>query len=687
MKRFARPVCFGAAALIGLATVALAGSVATSAGAAAATAGPAIRAGFSALADSGPSTANPAIGRYRSSRMTVEVALAPRNQAGLDRALHLAYTPHSGSYHQWLAKGRFDARYAPTRVERAAIATYLRAAGLVVSGSASPFLIRATGSSRQVSAAFGTALRTYRDSSGTRYFTNSAAVQLPTALVPGVLGVIGLSDAIRAHSMIAPTPQTTASRGSATDQTCEAPFPSKQELFNSVNFGDPITVGFGAGPGCSGLTPAQTNSIYHAPHVGSRGKGGGVNLALFELSAYQRSDITHWARTFLGPHYRPRLTNVNVDGGPLHPRCPAGDTCPPTAGGYAGDIEVDGDIEMQLALAPDAHRILVYNAPNDFTGQATLDEYTAIARADQASVVSSSWAVCEDDESSAYVQAENEVFEQMALQGQSAFAAAGDTGAFSCLNSSGATIANLLDPGGQPWVTSVGGTSLESANPDHNAHPGYPQDAETVWNDDNLCNTRPDSAAEGDQDGLFWCAETGAGGGGSSQWWGRPSYQFGPGVNNSHTTYGNGSTHCAFAKQGTPCREDPDISANADEFTPYTEYCTGNANTPQSVCANIDKTVPGWFGVGGTSLSSPLWSAIIADRDSYQRHRSGNINPLLYRLNNADASRYFHDITGAGQQTTDNGLFPTTPGYDEATGLGTPNMTALITRRGRVRVV
>jgi hypothetical protein len=27
---------------------------------------------------------------------------------------------------------------------------------------------------------------------------------------------------------------------------------------------------------------------------------------------------------------------------------------------------------------------------------------------------------------------------------------------------------------------------------------------------------------------------------------------------------------------------------------------------------------------------------------------------------------------------TNNGLFPTTPGYDEATGIGTPNMTALI---------
>ena len=40
---------------------------------------------------------------------------------------------------------------------------------------------------------------------------------------------------------------------------------------------------------------------------------------------------------------------------------------------------------------------------------------------------------------------------------------------------------------------------------------------------------------------------------------------------------------------------------------------------------------------------------------------------------------YFHDITGLGQSVTNNGLFPVTYGYDEATGIGTPNMAALIT--------
>jgi len=403
---------------------------------------------------------------------------------------------------------------------------------------------------------------------------------------------------------------------------------------------------------------------------------------VFELSAYQKSDIETWAHYFYGSSYSPSLVNINVDGGPLHPVCPTGDTCPPAYNGYAGDIEVDADIEMQLAVSPQNQHILVYNAPNDFTGQTELDEYTKIANDDTASVVSSSWAVCENDAGAATVQAENTVFEQMALQGQSMFGAEGDTGAFSCIRSDGTTITNVLDPPSQPWVTSVGGTSLESYNPGKSKSPSYPSGVETVWNVDNLCNTSANEGGTGSKPltGYFWCGATGAGGGGSSQFWGRPFYQHGAGINNHYTTYGNGTTHCSLAKTGTPCREDPDISANADEYTPYAEYCTGNSSTPNSQCTfSAGQTPPGWFGIGGTSLSSPLWSAVIADRDSYMGDRTGNINPLIYALYRADPSEFFHDITGIGQSTNNNGLFPTKPGYDLATGIGTPKMRALIT--------
>ena len=125
----------------------------------------------------------------------------------------------------------------------------------------------------------------------------------------------------------------------------------------------------------------------------------------------------------------------------------------------------------------------------------------------------------------------------------------------------------------------------------------------------------------------------------------------------------------------------PDVSANADEFTPYAEYCTGSAATPNSECATFSgsQVPPGWFNVGGTSLSAPLRSAVIADRDGFWHGRIGNANPLLYALYNLDYHGFFHDITGIGQKSNNNGLFPTTPGFDLATGIGTPKMAPIIT--------
>ncbi|HUB39032.1 MAG TPA: S53 family peptidase [Streptosporangiaceae bacterium] len=646
---------------------------------------------FSAIRGSLTATTDKITGRYQTSRMSVEVALSPRNSTELSSQLRAEYTQGSNQYHRWLSKGQFAARYAPTSAERAAVASYLRSAGLTVSTSASPFLVRATGSSRQVQSAFRTTLSTYRGSKDVTYFSNSAAVRLPATIAGHVLGVIGLSNTVRQHPAIErpgpARPAGAAAHSSSGGSSCETGYVTAKELFRFVNSqgADGFPYGYGAGPGCSGLSPSQTNSIYGAPDSGASAQGRGVTAAVFELSAYQQSDIDTWARQFYGRHYTPPLVDVNVDGGPLNPVCPAGDTCPASFNGYSGDIEVDADIQMSLTIAPDLRHLIVYNAPNDYTGQTELDEYSAIASQDTASTISSSWGVCENDVSAAYAQAENVVFEQMAMQGQSLFNSAGDTGAFGCIRSDGTTIVNAGDPADQPWVTSVGGTSLEGDNPGTNPQPGAPaHGTETVWNVDNLCSASGAAPANDNQGGFFWCAETGAGGGAPSEFWGRPFYQRGPGVNSPAETYANGTTQCILARTGTPCRQGPDISADADPYTGYAEYCTGSASTPESYCATFSggEPVPGWFQIGGTSLSSPLLAAIFADRNGYQGQRTGNVNPLLYSLFNSNPSRYFNDITGIGplqKAATNNGQFPSTPGYDMATGIGSPKMAALIT--------
>jgi subtilase family serine protease len=171
-----------------------------------------------------------------------------------------------------------------------------------------------------------------------------------------------------------------------------------------------------------------------------------------------------------------------------------------------------------------------------------------------------------------------------------------------------------------------------------------------------------------------------------------PNYQRGPGVINPYTVYGPGN--CALAAAGQPCREEPDISANADPLTGYAEYCTGSSYVSpnptgtdyESACYGLTKTpgAPGWLHIGGTSLSAPLWAALFSDRDAFHGHRSGSANYLLYRLFD-DPFTYatdFHEITGFGQVSNNNGYYPVTPGYNEATGIGTPNFTGLITGSG-----
>jgi hypothetical protein len=54
-----------------------------------------------------------------------------------------------------------------------------------------------------------------------------------------------------------------------------------------------------------------------------------------------------------------------------------------------------------------------------------------------------------------------------------------------------------------------------------------------------------------------------------------------------------------------------------------------------------------------------LWSAIAADRDSFQGFRTGNLNPLLYLLYNIAPNFFFHDINGTGQVENGNGFFQT----------------------------
>ena len=86
---------------------------------------------------------------------------------------------------------------------------------------------------------------------------------------------------------------------------------------------------------------------------------------------------------------------------------------------------------------------------------------------DKVSIISNSWGECEAEEGASDAHAENTLFEEAAIQGQSVLSAAGDYGSEDCdgATADGAYSLAVDDPGSQPFVTDVGGTSMTALGP------------------------------------------------------------------------------------------------------------------------------------------------------------------------------------------------------------------------------
>jgi kumamolisin len=86
--------------------------------------------------------------------------------------------------------------------------------------------------------------------------------------------------------------------------------------------------------------------------------------------------------------------------------------------------------------------------------------------------------------------------------------------------------------------------------------------------------------------------------------------------------------------------------------------------------------------VAGTSAAAPAWAGLVAMLNQLTGQRAGLLNPKLYELGKAQASggaAVFHDIVEGTNGTTQARGFPAKPGYDLATGWGSPNVSALFT--------
>jgi len=115
----------------------------------------------------------------------------------------------------------------------------------------------------------------------------------------------------------------------------------------------------------------------------------------------------------------------------------------------------------------------------------------------------------------------------------------------------------------------------------------------------------------------------------------------------------------------------PDLSTDADPNTGFIQYYTG---TGQGACHQ--NCGAGWNSVGGTSIGSPMVSSLVAvAAQGCGTSRLGFINPSLYAM----ASSGFVDVTTGSNDLYGEGAYSAGVGYDEASGLGSPDGAAFFT--------
>lgn len=486
-----------------------------------------------------------------------------RNQDELQELINRIYDPTNERYGKYLTSAEFIERFAPTQEDYDQVIAHAESLGLTIHNThPNRTLLSVRGPAQAVESAFNLQLHHYVLPNGQQFYAPDNDPEVPSPIASMISGISGLDNHAKWR-----------------------PYRHQKEMAESPN---PLPQAFPSGPG-GGFSPSDLVKAYNLSGIPTDGTN--QIIALFELAGYQASDINIYTHYFGLPPAK--LTNILVD------RTTSGVT----------DPEVTLDIELALALAPESE-IYVYEGPNSYQG--VLDTYNRIATDNLAKQVSTSWGSGEDTVNTQYLQAASAIFQQMAAQGQTIYAAAGDSGAYDDYARNSSKTLVVDDPASQPYVVGVGGTHLNV-----DAQTGSYQ-SESVWND-----------------GLG----RGAGGGGVSTVWPIPSWQANvPGVYSK--------TH----------RNVPDVTLNADTNTGYAIYYNGQ-----------------WQIYGGTSCAAPLWAAFTARINqalsTTGQPSLGFANPKLYAIGTGAAyTTDFHDVT-----LGNNLYYKAQVGYDNASGWGSFN--------------
>jgi subtilase family serine protease len=345
------------------------------------------------------------------------IGLPLRNREALATLLADLYDPASPQYRHYLTPEQFAKSFGPTEQDYEAVVAFAEAHNLrVTERHPNRVLLDVSGSVADIERTFQVNLLVYPHPGEAREFYAPDVKPSLAASLP-VLSVSGLDNYSIPHPRI---------RDAAPIENLSRSYPL-----------------LGSGP--SGTYMGKDFRQAYAPNVTLTGSKQVVGLV--EFDGFYNKDITTYLRLTGLPKTRIKTVLLdNFNGAP----------------GY-GNIEVALDIDMAMSMAPGLTQIIVYEAGPYGNWY---DMLNRMATDNAASQLSCSWY----SPGAGPDPVADQIFQQMAAQGQSFYNASGDYDAYTGL---------ISFPGDNPHITQVGGTTLSmTAN-------GGAYVSETVWNWDN----------------------------------------------------------------------------------------------------------------------------------------------------------------------------------------------------------
>jgi subtilase family serine protease len=521
---------------------------------------------------------------------TITVHLKLRDQAGFDKAVEELYRAGSPTFHHWMTPTEI-ARYAATADDIAVVQKELESHGFTtIETDHVNSTLRARGTISQLERAFQTQIHDF-EREGRSFHSNVTPASLTGAAGSLVKSVSGLSTLpLKSNLAVVTDPRTGKARPFVAVKNDTNPDLSKYFINNCFTSAKSIQITtqgtpplpaatyfgnfFDAGNLPCGWTPAQLQNYYGLQKAYKAGyQGEGQTIVLVDGPSYG-SQVAGDFATFSKWTGLPAPTKSNFqiiypDGQPSAVEL-----------GYISDWTQESDLDVQWAhaIAPKAKIVLLILPTQDWSELEYGIQYAVTNKL--GNVISNSYGYPEFLWGKHTVLGFEQTLETAAAAGVTVSFSSGDAGD----EGTGApNLGGAQYPATSAYATAVGGTSIDLLNVDGTS-------SDTGW------GTNQDFLAYGGMlatvtpNGYYW---DGAGGG-ESTLIAKPKWQ--------KALPGSG-------------RQEPDIAAIADPYTGGVMVYYGQIGT-----------------IGGTSLASPVFSAIAALASQKAGARLGQLAPLLSTL-------------------------------------------------------